>query len=182
MKRVRAAKIHILIMGHLRKKMPAMMGKQKAQEKLLANLQAEFGMVQREYHLPAGKESCLHQQQDLLSASLVLLLKVLPHPAAVTIHNLIFIFHVSAQWCAITCQVVQLQSTHGSWRYLCSSKQTCNHLLAGDFPDVVRYREIIQAYDITTFPKLKESMLKAIEDSLSVDIPSLVRQFDNPYA
>ena len=54
-KRVRAAKIHILIMGHLRKKMPAMMGKAKAQEKLLANLQAEFGMVQREYHLPAGK-------------------------------------------------------------------------------------------------------------------------------
>lgn len=54
-KRVRAAKIHILIMGHLRKKMPAMMGKQKAQEKLLANLQTEFGMVQREYHLPAGE-------------------------------------------------------------------------------------------------------------------------------
>ncbi|DBA71146.1 hypothetical protein WJX79_000852 [Trebouxia sp. C0005] len=104
-KRVRAAKIHILIMGHLRKKMPAMMGKAKAQEKLLANLQAEFGMVQREYHLPAG-----------------------------------------------------------------------------DFPDVVRYREILQAYDITQFPKLKDSMLKAIEDSLSVDIPSLVRQFDNPYA
>ena len=47
-KRVRAAKIHILIMGHLRKKMPAMMGKQKAQEKLLANLQQEFGMVQQE--------------------------------------------------------------------------------------------------------------------------------------
>ena len=56
-KRVRAAKIHILIMGHLRKKMPAMMGKAKAQEKLLANLQAEFGMVQREYHLPAGNSS-----------------------------------------------------------------------------------------------------------------------------
>lgn len=54
-KRVRAAKIHILIMGHLRKKMPAMMGKAKAQEKLLANLQTEFGMVQREYHLPAGE-------------------------------------------------------------------------------------------------------------------------------
>jgi len=56
-KRVRAAKIHILIMGHLRKKMPAMMGKAQAQEKLLANLQAEFGMVQREYHLPAGTAS-----------------------------------------------------------------------------------------------------------------------------
>ena len=64
----------------------------------------------------------------------------------------------------------------------CNSQRKPYHVLAGDFPDVVRYREIIQAYDITTFPKLKESMLKAIEDSLSVDIPSLVRQFDNPYA
>ena len=58
-KRVRAAKIHILIMGHLRKKMPAMMGKQKAQEKLLASLQTEFGMVKREYHLPAGQPPVL---------------------------------------------------------------------------------------------------------------------------
>lgn len=30
-KRVRAARIHILIMGHLRRQMPAMMGKAKAQ-------------------------------------------------------------------------------------------------------------------------------------------------------
>ena len=57
-KRVRAAKIHILIMGHLRKQMPAMMGKQKAQEKLLADLSKQFGLVQREYHLPAGLLLC----------------------------------------------------------------------------------------------------------------------------
>ena len=54
-KRVRAAKIHILIMGHLRKQMPAMMGKQKAQEKLLRNLPEHFSFVQREYHLPVGE-------------------------------------------------------------------------------------------------------------------------------
>lgn len=53
-KRVRAAKIHTLIMGHLRKQMPAMMGKQKAQEKLLRDLPAQFSHVQREHHLPAG--------------------------------------------------------------------------------------------------------------------------------
>ena len=57
-KRVRAAKIHILIMGHLRKQMPAMMGKQKAQEKLLRNLPEHFGFVQREYHLPVGGRPC----------------------------------------------------------------------------------------------------------------------------
>ena len=53
-KRVRAAKIHCLIMGHLRKQMPAMMGKQKAQEKLLKDLANQFSHVQREHHLPAG--------------------------------------------------------------------------------------------------------------------------------
>ena len=79
-KRVRAAKIHILIMGHLRKKMPAMMGKQKAQEKLLANLQAEFGMVQREYHLPAGMTpAMLFEDAARQSSFSVLLLKASPH-------------------------------------------------------------------------------------------------------
>ena len=53
-KRVRAAKIHIMIMGHLRAKMPAMMGKQKAQEKMLKNLSEHFSLVQREHHLPIG--------------------------------------------------------------------------------------------------------------------------------
>ena len=54
-KRVRAAKIHIMIMGHLRKQMPAMMGKQKAQDKLLRNLADHFSQVQREHHLPLGE-------------------------------------------------------------------------------------------------------------------------------
>ena len=54
-KRVRAARIHILILGHLRKQMPVMMGKNKAQEKMLANLNREFAAVQREHHLPAGE-------------------------------------------------------------------------------------------------------------------------------
>ncbi|KAK9839793.1 hypothetical protein WJX81_002232 [Elliptochloris bilobata] len=103
-KRVRAAKIHVLIMGHLRKLMPSMMGKQKAQDKLLRDLPTHFAHVQREHHLPAG-----------------------------------------------------------------------------DFPDVNRYREILSAYDLSVFPKLKEKDVKTIEDVLSLDIPSLVKQFDNPY-
>ena len=53
-KRVRAAKIHVMIMGHLRGKMPAMMGKQKAQDKMLRNLADHFSIVQREHHLPLG--------------------------------------------------------------------------------------------------------------------------------
>ena len=58
-KRIRAAKIHIMIVGHLRAKMPAMMGKQKAQEKMLRNLPEHFSLVQREHHLPLGKHGVL---------------------------------------------------------------------------------------------------------------------------
>lgn len=53
-KRARAAKIHAYIMSHLKKEMPAMMGKAKTQQRLIDNLEDEFGKVQREYHLPPG--------------------------------------------------------------------------------------------------------------------------------
>jgi hypothetical protein len=44
-KRARAAKIHAYIISHLKKEMPAMMGKAKAQQRLLDNLAVEFGKV-----------------------------------------------------------------------------------------------------------------------------------------
>ncbi|CAN4103984.1 unnamed protein product [Withania somnifera] len=53
-KRARAAKIHAYIIGHLRKEMPAMIGKAKTQQRLIDELETEFGKVQREFHLPAG--------------------------------------------------------------------------------------------------------------------------------
>lgn len=53
-KRARAAKIHAYIISHLKKEMPAMIGKNKAQQRLIDNLEDEFAKVQREFHLPAG--------------------------------------------------------------------------------------------------------------------------------
>jgi len=44
-KRARAAKIHAYIIGHLKKEMPTMMGKAKAQQRLIDNLQDEFAKV-----------------------------------------------------------------------------------------------------------------------------------------
>jgi EH domain-containing protein 1 len=46
---------------------------------------------------------------------------------------------------------------------------------------VSRYREILSAFDLSKFPKLDKGMVKQIDDVLSVDIPQLVRQMDNPY-
>lgn len=44
-KRARAAKIHAYIISHLKKEMPAMMGKAKAQQRLIDNLDDEFAKV-----------------------------------------------------------------------------------------------------------------------------------------
>ena len=44
-KRARAAKIHAYIISHLKKEMPAMMGKAKTQQRLTDNLEDEFGKV-----------------------------------------------------------------------------------------------------------------------------------------
>ncbi|KAI9474062.1 MAG: P-loop containing nucleoside triphosphate hydrolase protein [Benjaminiella poitrasii] len=53
-KRARLARVHAVIIGHLKKEMPSMFGKKKAQEKLLKNLDQEFIKIQNKYHLPAG--------------------------------------------------------------------------------------------------------------------------------
>lgn len=44
-KRARAAKIHAYIISYLKKEMPAIMGKAKAQQKLIDNLEDVFGKV-----------------------------------------------------------------------------------------------------------------------------------------
>lgn len=56
-----------------------------------------------------------------------------------------------------------------------------HHLPAGDFPDVNRFKSILSAFDFAAFPKMSKSMVKQIDDVLSIDIPNLVRAFDNPY-
>lgn len=66
-KRARAAKIHAYIIGHLKKEMPAMMGKAKVQQRLIDKLDEEFGKVQREYHLPAGDFPNVEHFKEVLS-------------------------------------------------------------------------------------------------------------------
>ncbi|WJX22841.1 EH domain-containing protein 1 [Trifolium repens] len=103
-KRARSAKIHAYIISHLKKEMPAIMGKAKAQQKLTDNLENEFAKVQREYHLPSG-----------------------------------------------------------------------------DFPSVEHFREVLSAYSIDKFEKLKPKMIQAIDDMLGYEIPELLKKFRNPY-
>ncbi|XP_043690374.1 EH domain-containing protein 1-like isoform X2 [Telopea speciosissima] len=66
-KRARAVKIHAYIISHLKKEMPAMMGKAKAQQKLIDRLEDEFGKVQRGFHLPAGDFPSVEQFREALS-------------------------------------------------------------------------------------------------------------------
>ncbi|ORZ00580.1 P-loop containing nucleoside triphosphate hydrolase protein [Syncephalastrum racemosum] len=53
-KRARLARVHAMIIGHLKKEMPSMFGKKKKREALLKNLDQEFLKIQQRYHLPAG--------------------------------------------------------------------------------------------------------------------------------
>ncbi|KAL6196263.1 hypothetical protein ACLB2K_031878 [Fragaria x ananassa] len=66
-KRARAAKIHAYIISHLRKEMPALIGKAKTQQKLMDNLEDEFKKVQREFHLPSGDFPNVEQFRETLS-------------------------------------------------------------------------------------------------------------------
>ncbi|MED6118618.1 EH domain-containing protein 1 [Stylosanthes scabra] len=66
-KRARSAKIHAYIISHLKKEMPAIMGKAKAQQRLIDNLDDEFAKVQREYHLPAGDFPSADHFREVLS-------------------------------------------------------------------------------------------------------------------
>ncbi|CAN1149625.1 EH domain-containing protein 1 [Linum perenne] len=66
-KRARAAKINAYIISHLKKEMPAMMGKAKAQQKLIDNLADEFGKIQREFHLPPGDFPNVELFKEVLS-------------------------------------------------------------------------------------------------------------------
>lgn len=65
-KRARAAKIHAYIVSHLKKEMPAMMGKAKTQQRLVDNLGDEFGKVQRQFHLPPGDFPNVEQFREIL--------------------------------------------------------------------------------------------------------------------
>jgi EH domain-containing protein 1 len=47
--------------------MPTMMGKQKAQQRLIDNLEDEFAKVQREYHLPPGDFPSLEHYRETLA-------------------------------------------------------------------------------------------------------------------
>ncbi|XP_051207488.1 EH domain-containing protein 1 isoform X2 [Lolium perenne] len=67
-KRARSAKVHAHIISHLKKEMPALMGKAKAQQKLLETLDEQFTKVQKEMHLPAGDFPSVDEYREMLSA------------------------------------------------------------------------------------------------------------------
>ncbi|ORZ23800.1 P-loop containing nucleoside triphosphate hydrolase protein [Lobosporangium transversale] len=47
----------------------------------------------------------------------------------------------------------------------------------GDFPNVEKLRQSLRAYKFESFSKLKEPILAAVEEALSVDLPKLMRRF-----
>ena len=56
-----------------------------------------------------------------------------------------------------------------------------HNIPAGDFPDVNRYREILGSFDLWKFPKYDRKQLRIFDQVLSVDVPNLMKEFDNPF-
>jgi GTP-binding protein EngB required for normal cell division len=65
-KRTRTAKVHALIIGHLRYEMPSMFGKDKKQQELIDNLVPEFRKVQIQHNLPSGDFPNVERFRDKL--------------------------------------------------------------------------------------------------------------------
>ena len=51
------------------------------------------------------------------------------------------------------------------------------NLPAGDFPDPAKFKEMCQGIDFTRFPKLKDSALAKLNETLSSDIPQILSHF-----
>ena len=68
-KRVRSAVVHACILGHLRSKMPYLWGKEKAQVKLIEQLDVIFAEVRRTYQLAEGDFPKLEDYKAALALS-----------------------------------------------------------------------------------------------------------------
>lgn len=66
-KRTRLAKVHAYVIGRLRDKMPAMMGKEKKQRELIDTLDIVFRDVQSKYQLPPGDFPDLQEFKEKLA-------------------------------------------------------------------------------------------------------------------
>jgi EH domain-containing protein 1 len=101
---VRAALTHARIVTHLKKQMPAMMGHESKQKKLLGRIEEEF-------------TKCVHEYT----------------------------------------------------------------IARGDLPNPKRFRDIMKDMEIWKFPKIDKKAMKALEEVLTVDIPAVMKKFDNPF-
>jgi GTPase SAR1 family protein len=68
-KRLRRAVVHVCIMGHLRSKMPYLWGKEKAQLRLIEQLDSVFAEVRRTYQLAEGDFPRIDEYRSALALS-----------------------------------------------------------------------------------------------------------------
>ncbi|CAL9095562.1 unnamed protein product [Musa textilis] len=66
-RRAKAAKVHAYIISHLKNKMPIILGKAMAQQRLIDNLENEFAEVRRKYNLPLGDFPDVQRFKEALS-------------------------------------------------------------------------------------------------------------------
>ncbi|CAL8071871.1 unnamed protein product [Calicophoron daubneyi] len=66
-RRVRLAKVHAYIIGHLKKEMPSFTGKQKKKAELIKNLDQIYTTISRLYHIPLGDFPNIEHMRTMLA-------------------------------------------------------------------------------------------------------------------
>ncbi|VDP62735.1 unnamed protein product [Schistosoma curassoni] len=66
-RRARLAKVHAYIIGHLKKQMPSIVGKNKKKQELINNLQQIYDSISRLHHVSPGDFPKLSHMQSILS-------------------------------------------------------------------------------------------------------------------
>lgn len=55
------------------------------------------------------------------------------------------------------------------------------NLPAGDFPDIEKFQESLRNVDLSTFPKLSTKLMTALDEALTIDIPTLLNSFPQDF-
>jgi EH domain-containing protein 1 len=56
-----------------------------------------------------------------------------------------------------------------------------HHIPRGDMPNPRRFRDIMKGIQIWKLPKVDKKQMQTLEEVLTLDLPRVMREFDNPF-
>lgn len=159
-KRLRALRVHMLLVGAARKSLPAVFGKAAAQRRVLDAMPELFHAVAREHHLPPGDFPDMRHFRDLLATYdlgcggllvVCIVLVVMLRDCCCDVPRALACFSYSALTLTLS----------------------LSPSLAVPYP--------VSCPTASSFPKHSDLKLATVDAALHEYVPSLMRAFTNPY-